>query len=307
MTDVVTIENEHWRVGIVPENGGCVAFGQARVAGAWVDVLRPTPEGRLGERWETASFPLVPWSNRVRHGTLLWNGEAYQLRRWGTEDFAMHGTAVEFPWQVIERSPVSVTIEFDAREYYGANFPWDFVARVEFALEGPRFAWRLSIENVDTEAFPAGLGHHPYFVRGLTAGDGASLGDEAQLQMNTELAYGLTDGMADAAAGAIPEVADFRVLRPLGTEYVDTCQTARSGPIAATIDYPGALTIDFEADELLSHLVTYLPVGEQYFAVEPVTNANDGFTLRHHGIDGHGVFVVEPGATTATEFSLVQR
>jgi aldose 1-epimerase len=305
MTEPLVIVNGHWRVGLVPENGGCVAFGQARVGDAWVDVLRPTPPDRLGERWDTASFPLIPWSNRVRHGTLLWNGGAFQLRRWGTEDFAMHGTAVEFPWEVIAKGTDHAILEFDARGYYGVNFPWDFVARAEFVLDGPRFRWRLSIENVDDEAFPAGLGHHPYFMRSIRTEEGAVLKSEARVQVNCERAYALIDGMADGPAGPIPSFADFRALRPLGQDFVDTCQTARSSPIAATIEYPGALTIDLEADDLLSHVVVYLPVGEPFFAVEPVTNANDAFTLHASGVDGVGVFSVDPGETVATEFSLV--
>jgi aldose 1-epimerase len=307
MIEPLVIVNGHWRVGLLPENGGCVAFGQARIGDTWVDVLRPTPPDRLGERWDTASFPLVPWSNRVRHGTLPWNDEAYQLRRWGTDDFAMHGTAVEFPWEVIERGTDHATLEFDARGYYGVNFPWDFVTRAEFMLDGARFGWRLSIENVDDETFPAGLGHHPYFVRTLTTGDGAAFDSGAQLQVNCERAYTLIDGMADGPAGPIPNSYDFRAMRPLGPDFVDTCQTARSSPIAATIEYPGALTVDLFADDLLSHLVVYLPVGEPFFAVEPVTNANDAFTLHALGVSGVGVFPVEPGERVSTGFSLSLR
>ena len=113
--------------------------------------------------------------------------------------------------------------------------------------------------------------------------------------------------MADGPAGPIPSVADFRAMRPLGAVFVDTCQTARSGPVAATIEYPGALTIDLEADDALSHLVVYLPVGEPFFAVEPVTNANDAFTLHARGVPGVGVLEVPPGETATAEFSLVIR
>ena len=31
--DVVVLENEHWRVGVVPETGASVAFWQVRVDG----------------------------------------------------------------------------------------------------------------------------------------------------------------------------------------------------------------------------------------------------------------------------------
>jgi aldose 1-epimerase len=48
-------------------------------------------------------------------------------------------------------------------------------------------------------------------------------------------------------------------------------------------------------DEIFQNIVFYLPQGQPFFAVEPVTNANDGFNLYDKGIPGSGVFVLEPG------------
>lgn len=304
--DILTLENGRWSVGLVPDNGGCVAWGRVNIDGDWVDVLRPTPTDRLGEWWFAASYPLIPWSNRIRHGELLWKGKAYQLRRWGTEDFAMHGTAVEFPWTVVERGTDHALLEFDSREFYGVNFPWSFLTRALFSLDGSRFTVRLSIENVDRVPFPAGMGHHPYFVRSISPTD-ESAGEEARLQVNCERGYVLENCMPSAPAGPLPPPIDFRGMRSLGSDLIDDCLTDRTSPIAATIEYPGTLSIDLEAGDLLTHVVVYVPVGEPYFAVEPVTNANDAFTLDALGVPGVGVFSVEPGETKTTEFTLVAR
>lgn len=307
MDDTLVIANSHWRVGLLPETGGAVGFGQARIGDAWVDLMRPTTPEHRGVPWDTASYPLFPYSNRIRHGTLLWDGEAYQLRRWGTEDFAMHGTAAEFPWEVTARGTDHACLEFDARGFYGVSWPWDFVARVTLSLDRERFTWRLELDNVDDEAFPAGVGHHPFFVRALRDATGAPLGAPAQLQINCDAEYALTNGMAEAAAGPVVANDDYRTLRDLGTAHVDTCLTARTSPIMATIDYAGAAAIDIEADDTLGHCVVYVPQGRDFFAVEPVSNANDGFTLRALGVDGHGVRVVEPGDRLAAEFSFTLR
>ncbi len=307
MRDIVVIENEHWRIGLVPGTGGAVAFGQARANDTWVDVLRPTPNDKLHLPSKTASFPLVPWSSRIRHGSLLWDGEAYALRKRMGEDFSIHGTAVEFDWEVVEREAHRVVLRFDARGYYGVNWPWDFVARFEYALDGAAFLWRMSIENVDDATFPAGIGHHPYFVRALTDQAGGALGSEAHLQINCEKGYELENGMAFDAAGPLPAHADFREMRELGSTHVDDCLTRRTSPLAASIEYPGVLAVDMKADDLLSHVVVYLPKGQEYFAVEPVSNAADGFTLHAKGVPDVGVFTVDPGATTTAEFTLTLR
>ncbi len=305
MIDVLTIANSHWRVGLTPETGGSVAFGQVKSGDAWVDVLRPTPDDMLGSYWDSASYPLIPWSNRIRHGSLLWKNEVYQLRRWaGTDDFSMHGTALEYPWEVVEVADDRVSVEFDARGYYGVNWPWDFTARQDYFLDGPRLACRMSLTNVDDAAFPAGLGHHPYFVRQLLGADGKPLGDEVLAQINSVDEYELVNCMPDAGPGPIPAVSDFTSPRTLGQTLIDTCQTRKQGAPVATLKYPGSFSIVMEADPIFEHTVFYIPPGKPFFALEPVTNANDGFTLLKKGITGTGVFEIAAGETVTAEFSL---
>lgn len=303
------ISSAHWQVGLVPENGGAVVFGRVRHGETWLDLLRPTPKDRWGSWWDAASYPLIPWSNRIRHGALRWKGHTYRLRRWGTEDFALHGTVADYPWRVTSRHADRVTLEFDSRDYVGVNFPWPFFARVEYVIDGPELRCSTTVTNIGDLPFPAGFGHHPYFVRTLANAnaDGAPVGDEVHLQVNCAKSYPLTNGMPDAGAGPVTPITDFQVLRPLGTDPVDDCLTGRSGPVAARLEYPGALTVDIVADALLSHVVLFIPIGESFFAVEPVTNANDGFNLHSQGVDGTGVLVVRPRESVTAEFAIVVR
>lgn len=300
---IVTIENERWRVGLVPATGGSVAFGQVRIGGEWVDVLRPTADSHLRNRSRCASFPLVPWSNRIRDGKLLWAGHTFQLRTDPHDGTARHGAATEFPWAIVEQDDARVVLEFTSREVYGINFPWTFTARFEYALDGDRFTWSMSVTNTDHETFPAGLGHHPYFVRQLTMPNG-TVSTEPYLTINCDQSYELIDALPIAAAGPVAPRADFRTSRPLGSEVVDDCLTGRTSPTVAVIDYPDHLTVTMHAGELLSHVIAFAPQGAPFFAVEPVTNANDAFTLDAQGVKGTGVFLVQPGETRHTEFSL---
>src|SRR5690606_23209078 len=141
--------NDYWRVALLPADGGSVASGAIKHDGEWVDVLRPTPLDGPIIVPDTASYPLVPWSNRIRGGLISWEGEDYYLRKWLGNDVAMHGTGDEFPWEVLESSSTHAVLEFDSRGYYGVNFPWDFVARFTYTLDGERFTWGMSVHNVD--------------------------------------------------------------------------------------------------------------------------------------------------------------
>ena len=55
------------------------------------------------------------------------------------------------------------------------------------------------------------------------------------------------------------------------------------------------LTLAIEATPALQHLVIYVPPGQDFFCVEPVSHANDGFNLFERGIDRTGVRVLAPG------------
>ncbi|RMG83249.1 MAG: aldose epimerase, partial [Chloroflexi bacterium] len=43
MSEIITLQNAHWQVGILPQTGASIAFGRVRYGGTWVDVMRPTP------------------------------------------------------------------------------------------------------------------------------------------------------------------------------------------------------------------------------------------------------------------------
>jgi aldose 1-epimerase len=245
----------------------------------------------------------VPWSNRIREGKLRWQGRTYQLRVNYPDGTAIHGTGTEYPWQVVEQSADRVVLEFSSRDVYGVNFPWTFSARFTYALVGTRFTCTMALTNTDHETFPAGLGHHPYFMRRLTAADGTAVGEEARLRINCAKGYALINQMPDGPAGDVPAHADYRQMRELGNTFVDDCLTDRTAPISASIDYPGALRIDVEADDLLQHVVVYVPEDKPFFALEPVTNANDAFNLDEAGSDTTGLFLVQPGQTETTQFS----
>ncbi|MFW7414832.1 aldose epimerase [Demequina sp. SO4-18] len=298
--DAPLIENDRWSIGFVPDKGGSIAFGRVRIGGQWQDVLRPTPESAAGPN-DTASYPLVPWSNRIRDGLLVWGGREYQLRVNWPDGTAIHGTGWDYPWSVVEQSPDRVVLEFASRDVYGVNWPWTFTARFTYALEGDRFVWTYSVTNTDHETFPAGFGHHPYFLRSVAGSP------DARLQIEADAGYDLVDCMPDAGAGAIRPAADFRDARELGHEFVDDCLAGRRGDRLATIEWPGAVTIDVEADELLEHAVLYIPQNAPFWAFEPVSNANDAFNLDAKGVEGTGLFLVQPGETRSATFSLVAR
>ena len=64
------------------------------------------------------------------------------------------------------------------------------------------------------------------------------------------------------------------------------------------------MRLRFACSNVCSHLILYNPVQKPYFAVEPVTNANDGVNLYARGDQTSGIAVLEPGQSHDAKFSL---
>lgn len=314
---ILTITSPSWQVDVLPGTGAALAAGRVRTAdGVWRDLLRPTRRAARGEPERCASFPMVPWSNRIRDGVLRFGGRTWQLQRNAADATAIHGAARYAAWGVVARTPDAVTLGFDSSTQVGVNFPWHFAARVTYAVSDAALTVTTTVRNADTEPFPAGFGHHPYFqrtlepARGADAPPGPASVDDARtdsdgpvLHVPARAGYALRGGMPSGVAGGIAPRADFTRPRPLGTVAVDDVLTAREPGQPVTIGYDG-LTVELDADPLYSHLVVYAPRGRSYFAVEPATNVNDGFALHAAGVPGTGVFVLPPGQERTASFSL---
>ncbi len=297
---VVMLRSAGWELGVLPATGASIAFARILVDGAWVDLLRPTRPNVYGKPERCASFPLVPWSNRIRDGVLSFRGRTWQLAYTACDATAIHGAVREFSWSVVERTSSSVDLMLDTTGLTGVNFPWRFRTRIRYALTASALAVSTTIENVDTEPFPAGFGHHPYFQRRLLPGS-----PDAILQVPAERAYALDRAMAVGPAGVVPVRADYRFPRPLGSAFVDDVLTARHPGEPIRIHYPEqGVDVHIDADAAFEHIVVYVPRGRAYFAVEPVTNVNGGFALHDAGVPGTGVFVLEPGESRSASFTI---
>src|SRR5689334_5378574 len=93
-------------VELAPSAGGSLA----RLAVDGVDVLRPMTEADIGSgRGNNAAlYPLVPFSNRIRDGQLVFEGEQFQLvRNWPGVGHPMHGDGWAQAWEIVRHDEVS--------------------------------------------------------------------------------------------------------------------------------------------------------------------------------------------------------
>ena len=74
-----------------------------------------------------------------------------------------HGFARQRAWSVAEESKSAVTLELASDDATRAQFPWDFRARLRYALAGTTLSVETRVENTGSAPMPFSLGFHPYF------------------------------------------------------------------------------------------------------------------------------------------------
>jgi aldose 1-epimerase len=248
------------------------------------DVLRPMTEADVASRKgnNAAAYPLVPFSNRIRGGQLVFEGEVFHLERnWPGVNHPMHGDGWARAWQVETSDARSAEIAYlHERAGEQGGWPFRYRARQSYRLEDDRLTVRMALENLEDRPVPAGLGLHPFFVR-----DG-----ETELACRCQAAWTADAEVLPIERIAVPPHWDFAASRKVDGIALDNCFDGWDGH--ATITWPSRrLKLALEASQPFRHLVIYVPPGRDFFCVEPVSHAN-GLV---------GLSPVGPGATLAGE------
>lgn len=294
-TTVITLQNERWQVGILPQTGASIAYGRVRHSDQWVDLLRPTDPADYGNSSSTSSFIMLPWCNRIRGGLFPFRGQTYQLDVAADEQVARHGDVRNRAWVVAESTPTRARLTFDSADHEGVNFPFRFAASVEYALNDAEFSARLTLTNTGDQPFPAGFGFHPYFVRPAI--------DIPLIKIDCAGWYRLVDLMAADAAVDVPDHADYRVLRPVTDGLNDVLTRCSDAPIE--LHYPAYnLNVEMMLDPLFGHVLIYSHPNGDTVAVEPMTHVSNAFNLDAQGVPDTGTFVLEAGASHSAAMRL---
>lgn len=287
--NLITLQNPFWQVGILPETGASVAFGRVKRRDDWIDVLRPTAESDYANSSRCSSFIMLPWCNRIRAGILRFNGQEYRLRTEPDDGTARHGDVRKRAWKVESVSGDRVALGFRSTDYVDVNYPFRFSARAIYWLERRDLVLWLALKNEDSQSMPGGFGHHPYFVR-------PSGGATPHLQIPCSAQFELVGYLAVEPPVLLKLENDFRQRRPLDDREYNDVLTARQGNEPAQIRYPQlGIELALYADPVFQHFLLFTPPGQPFFALEPMTNVNDGFNLHAQGLPGSGVFVLAPG------------
>jgi len=265
--ETLTLEDRDARVVVAPARGGMVTrfdvggrpvlfldvaslVDESKNVRGGIPVLFPSPGPLAGDRF----------TRQGRSGTMK-----------------QHGFARQRAWSVIAASPREVTLELRSDDATRAAFPWDFEARLRYALAGTALTVETRIENVgqgeNAVAMPFALGFHPYFH--------VPDADKARARIPTD------------ATRAFDNVSKtFRSLEApidLTAKEVDLHLVDHTAP-TATLDR-GDDRIVVSADADFGRWVVWTLAGKDFVCLEPWTAAADALNSGEH------LLSLEPGAS----------
>jgi aldose 1-epimerase len=282
MSQALSLRSADLLCEIKPELGGCVA-------GLWlgdVPVLRSTHAADLHSVRQAASYPLVPFSNRVAHATLQWQGTNHPLvRNFAPEAHAIHGVGWQRAWDVLEASDSFALLSYEHKA--DAAWPFDFDASQAFKLEPGALEMSLSITNQSAVSAPVGLGWHPYFVK----------------RASSHIAF--------AATGRWEMGEDKLPTRRSASSGLDT--DCRALEVDHCFDgWHGVLQLRDEVlhttlTSSLRRLVLFTTPARDTLAIEPVSHVNNAMNRMAQpgtSAEGLGVVVLQPGQTFSCEMRI---
>jgi aldose 1-epimerase len=245
---------------LAPQAGGSIARFTLDDA---IDLLRPLPpEGLAPDRGNrSACYPLVPFSNRIGHGRLAFGDQLIRLEpNWPGVSHPMHGEGWAGPWKVMrsDRQSTELLHEHDGKR----GWPFRYRARQSFRLGGDTLTIMMSIENLERQAVPAGIGLHPFFARD----------DDTEICFRAAGVWLADADVLPTERIDVPPSWDFSTPRPVVTG-LDNCFEGWDGN-AAIIRPRHGVRLDVQASEPFRHAVVYTPPDRAYLCVEPVSHAN---------------------------------
>ncbi|MDA8021184.1 MAG: aldose 1-epimerase [Thermoanaerobaculia bacterium] len=283
---MIELQNDVYRLVIEPAIGASVRRLDVKAGGDWRPLWYPASD-MLSDLGDVACYVLAPYSNRIRDGRFTYGGQSYELCH--AELHAIHGTVRNRACRVVEQTKTTCKLRIVSSASADIDFPFPFVVDIEYRIRGDRFGIELALRNTGSSAMPAGAGFHPYFARTLVDPD-----ERCTLSFISTGVYPTEDlPIPTGAAQPVPAELDFAEAREIDM-HLDHCFAGWDG--RATISWPGSnVTATIEASSSCGHIVAYSPLGEPFFAFEPVTHASDAVNLATRGIAGHGLVDLAPG------------
>lgn len=260
----------------------------------WADEVSPRPilrkcNNRSENVLDAASFPLVPYVNRIRGGRFTFRGREVNLRpNMPGDPSPLHGQGWLNSWRIKKASETEVVLGF---RHVAGEWPWDYEAEQHFALDERGLSLRLTCRNISGEPMPCGLGQHPYFP----------CGPDTYIDTKVTHAWTIDEHVLPVEKVAAEGRYDLRD-RPVCGQGLDNGWGGWGGS-ARMNDPAWPYRLEMSSPEA-RFFQLYSPAGGGLFVAEPVTHANAALNAPEEQWPELGMRVLEPGEAMTLDMRL---
>jgi aldose 1-epimerase len=227
-----------------------------------------------------ASFPLVPYVNRIRGGRFTFRGaEVVLAPNMPGDNSPLHGQGWLGRWTVESHGNQDAELRF---VHPAGEWPWAYEALQIVTLDERGVSIRLMCRNDDRRPMPCGLGQHPYFP----------CSSATRIRTSVRTAFEIDEHVLPV--GEVPAEGRFDLAdRPVCGLGLDHGFGGWSGEaILSDPDWPAPLRLS-SPDARFFQL--YSPEGGGIFVAEPVSHANAALNEPEERWAELGLRVLEPG------------
>lgn len=286
--ETVSLSAARLGLELKPSVGGAISsFG-------WTDgpVSRPILRkcnSRLENVLDAACFPLVPYVNRIRGGSFTFRGREVRLQpNMKGDPSPLHGQGWLNPWQVAEAGSAHAALTY---RHAAGEWPWEYEARQEFALDAGGLSARLVCTNTSKTPMPCGLGFHPYFP----------CGPKTRIDTVATDAWTIDDKVLPVEKVPAQGRYDLRDRQVCGQSLDNGW--AGWGGVARMTDPKWPFDLEMSSPEA-KFFQLYSPATGGIFVAEPVTHANAALNEPEDKWPELGLRVLQPGESMQLEMRL---
>lgn len=276
---LVVLKNDVAKVVVDAKMGASTLKYSAMLNGKYRDIFRNANEA--DSIHDTASFPLVPFSNRIRNGQFNWqNKQIYLPLNHLPQKHVIHGHGWQTHWQVISQNDSEVTLEY---KYTADLWPFSYLVRKTLKITGTKLTMSMVLTNLSNENMPAGLGFHPYFTRT----------SKCSLQTNISQMWAIDDECMPTEITSAPT--DFKYKKGLKINDTVLDNTLINFPHKAQIHWPEwQAKANITSSKNCDFLVVYSPENADFVCIEPVTHMTDAINMAARNYKNTGIKSLPP-------------
>jgi aldose 1-epimerase len=286
MTDrSLSLSSENFELELDPSTGGSIAELTWTGGDERTPVLRRSP-APLEQVLDSASFPLVPFVNRIAGGCIAFRGRQVRLEpNLEGDPSPLHGQGWTSPWQVESAAQAQAVLRF---EHEPGTWPWAYEARQHFRLGDGALHMQLTCRNLSDKPMPCGLGFHPYF----------RCGPETRIQTHVDEVW-TVDGDV-LPVDRVPATGRYAISdNPVCGRGLDNGYGGWSGRALLT-DPLWPFEIELSSPQA-RYFQLYSPAHGGFFVAEPVTHANGALNAPEEQWALLGIRILDPGEEMALD------